>query len=315
MIGRRLLVHAVFLTLAPIITAWFGLSVTAAVLLVMLLLLWRWLIVLSGFALPAKTPQLTLITISASHFVEKVRWCMDRLKLDYVERPAGGALGAFFLGRTVPQLKIRTGTVQSVIGNSSDILRYLWGRYSVDDPHKAAFLAPTPARVEMESRLDRYGVDLQVWVYYHLLDHRELTLHAWGADDRATPYWQRLTLKAIFPVLRALIRRSFRISDAHYQKAVQNIEKLLEEVDKRLLSDARSLLGEDEPDYCDLQFAAMSGLWLMPPEFGGGRAAGVRIEKEAAPQPMKEDIERWSAAYPRAVAHVADLYREQRMLQ
>lgn len=312
MIGHRLLVHAFFVTIAPVVVAWFGLSVPAAVALVLLLLLWRWLVVLSGFAAPAKTPPLVLTTISASHFVEKVRWCMDRLELDYVERPAGGALGAFFLGRTVPQLKVRTGAVQSVIGNSAEILRYLWGRYSVDDPQAAAFLEPTKERLELEARLDRYGANLQVWVYYHLLDRRDLTLHAWGANDPATPYWQRLVLRALYPVLRGLMRRSFRISEAHYQKSVENIETLLADAERRLDNDARSLLGDAQANYVDLQFAALSALWLMPPEFGGSRAAGVRIDKEATPQAMQEDIERWSAGFPRVVQHIARLYREQR---
>jgi hypothetical protein len=38
---------------------------------------------------------------------EKVRWCMDRLGVEYVEKPAGGTLGAFLLGRSVPVLKFR----------------------------------------------------------------------------------------------------------------------------------------------------------------------------------------------------------------
>ena len=154
---------------------------------------------------------------------------MDRLGVDYVERPAGGALGAFFLGRTVPQLKVRTGAVQSVIGNSAEILRYLWGRYEVDDPARAAFLRPTKERIDLESRLDQYGVSLQVWVYYHVLHDRELTLRAWGAEDPATPIWQRYLLRVLFPVLRVLIRRSFRITEANYQKSVSRIEALLGE--------------------------------------------------------------------------------------
>ncbi len=313
MTGRRLLVHAIFLTIAPVIVAWFGLSVAAAILLVLLLLLWRWLVVLSGLMAPAKAPAVVLSTIAASHFVEKVRWCMDRLGLEYVEQPAGGALGVFFLGRTVPQLKLRTGAVQSTIGNSAEILRYLWGRYAFEDRDRAAFLEPTAERLALEERLDRYGVNLQVWVYYHLLDDRELTLHAWGAGDGATPRWQRLALKALFPLLRVLIRRAFRISEARYVKAVENIENLLAEAEEKLAGGGRCLLGAGEPDFTDLQFAAMSGLWLMPPEYGGGKADAVRIEKEAAPPAMRAEIDRWSGAYPAAVSHVATLYREHRM--
>jgi len=312
MIGNRLLLHAVFLFLAPIVVAWFGLSVPAAILLVLLLLLWRWLVVLSGWIVPADTPPVVLSTISVSHFVEKVRWCLDRLGVDYVEQPAGGSLGAFFIGRTVPQLKVRTGAVQSVIGNSAEILRYLWGRYGIDDATKAAFLRPTKERVDLEARLDQYGISLQVWVYYHVLDDRDVTLRAWGADDPATPLWQRQILKLLFPVLRALIRRSFRITEANYQKAVARIEDLLQEVDGWLADDRGSLLNDGELNYTDLAFAAMSGVWIMTPEYGGGRAEGVRFEPQTLPPAMQVDTERWCSSYLRVVGFVERLYREER---
>lgn len=313
MIERRLFVHAVFLTLAPIAVAWFGLSVSGAFFLVLLLLLWRWVIVLSGFALPEKTPELVLASISASHFVEKVRWCMDRLGVDYVEQPSGGTLGAFFRGRTVPQLKMRTGSVQSSLGNSAEILRYLWGRYAVEGPEVARFLEPTKERVELEARLDRYGVNLQVWVYYHVLHDRALTLHVWGANNPATPTWQRWALKLLFPLLRFLIRKSFRITEANYQKAVSHIDALLAEANARLGDGRKSLLGGDTVNYTDFAFAAMTGLWLMPPGYGGGKAEAVRFERDKAPADMQRDTAAWASAYPASVSFVEQLYAEERM--
>lgn len=312
MIERRLLVHALFLTLLPVLVAWFDLSTPAAILLVLLLLLWRWLVVLSGWVIPAKTPELVLCTISVSHFVEKVRWSMDRLGVDYVEQPSGGTLGAFFLGRTVPQLKARTGAVQSVIGNSPEILRYLWGRYGVERPESAAFLQPTPERVELESRIDRYGVNLQVWVYYHLLNDRELTLHAWGANNAATPYWQRLALRGLRPVLVFLIRKSFKITAANYAKAVAHIERFLNDVEDMLQDERKSLLGGDETDFADIAFAAISGPWLMPPQYGAGRADAVRFDDDRAPADYRRDVAKWMNAYPRAVAFIQRLYAEER---
>jgi glutathione S-transferase len=312
MIGNRLLLHGVFLFLAPVIVAWFGLSVPAAILLVLLLLLWRWLVVLSGYVIPARTPPVILSTIAISHFSEKVRWSMDRLGVDYVERPAGGTLGAFFIGRTVPQLKIKTGAVQSVIGNSAEILRYLWGRYGVEDEARAAFLKPTEERVALESRLDRYGASLQIWVYYYLLDNRGLTLRALGAEDPATPYWQRQALKLLFPVLRTLIRRSFRISEASFQKAVTRIDELLEDVDQRLADERQSILNDGELNYTDMAFAALSGVCLVTPEYGGGRAEGARLNPQDLPPAMQSDIERWRSSFPRAAEFVERLYREER---
>ncbi len=312
MIERRLFIHAIFVTIAPIIVAWYGLSTPAAILLVLLLLLWRWLVVLSGLAIPPKGPELVLATISASHFVEKVRWSMDRLGVDYVEKTSGGTLGAFFRGRTVPQLKIRTGAVQSVIGNSAEILRYLWGRYAHEKPDNAEFLRPSPERIELERRIDRYGVNLQIWIYYHLLDDRELSLHVWGANNPATPYWQRLALRLLYPLQAFLIRKSFRITDAHYQVAREGIGELLGDIEQMLGDGRGSLLGGDELNYTDIAFAAMSGPWLWPEGFAAGRADGVRLDPDRAPPGLQEDVATWLKACPATVAFIRRLYAEER---
>jgi len=305
---KRNFIFAVLVFLAPIVVAWYGLSVAAAAGLVVLLLLGRWLINLSGIIAPEKTPELVLATISASHFVEKVRWSMDRLGVDYVEQVSGGTLGAYFRGRSVPQLKVRTGIVRSIIGNSPDILRYLYGRYLHVDPDRAAFLEPTADRVEFEKGLDTYGRCLQVWVYYHLLEDRDLTLHAWGADSPATPAWQRGALRALFPILARLIRLSFKINDSNYGRSVERIERILGDANERLADGRKSLLGGAETNYTDLAFAAFTGLWLMPNAYGGGKADAVRIERDRVPAAMRADIERWLDAFPRAASYVESLY-------
>ena len=312
MTDKRKAIFATIVFLAPVVVAWYGLSVTAAAGIVILLLLCRWLITLSGILAPEKAPELVLATISASHFVEKVRWSMDRLGVDYVEQTSGGTLGAYFRGRTVPQLKVRTGIVRSVIGNSPDILRYLYGRYLHEDPKRAAFLEPTAERVKFERRLDAYGVSLQVWIYYHLLHERDLTLHAWGADSPKTPAWQRVALRALFPFLARMIRLSFKINDTNFARAVARIEELLADMDADLKDGRQSLLGGNETNYTDLAFAAFTGVWLMPDGYGGGKAEAVRIERDRAPAGMRADIERWSAAFPRAVSYVESLYQTRR---
>ena len=308
MTDNRNLIFAALLFAAPIVVAWYGLSVAAAAGVVVLLLLCRWMITLSGFLAPEKKPALELATISASHFVEKVRWSFDRLGVEYAEKPAGGTLGAFFRGRTVPQLKARTGSVRSVIGNSSDILRYVYGRYLHEDPEKAAFLEPTAERVEFERRLDLYGVSLQVWVYYHILHDRDLALHAWGVNSPATPAWQRALLRILFPLQAALIRLSFKINDTHFARSVARIEDVLADAETRLADGRASLLGGSELNYTDLAFAAFTGLWLMPEAYGGGKADHVRVERDRAPAEMRAEIERWIETYPRVVAWVEALY-------
>ena len=309
MTDKRNFIFAVIVFLAPIVVAWYGLSVAAAVGLVILLLLARWLINLSGIVAPEKTPELVLATISASHFVEKVRWSMDRLGIDYVEKVSGGTLGAYFLGRTVPQLKVRTGVVRSTIGNSPDILRYLYGRCLHVDPDRAAFLEPTADRVEFEKTLDTYGRCLQVWVYYHLLHDRDLTLHAWGANSPATPAWQRVALRALFPLLALLIRFSFKINDNNFARSVARIESTLGNANADLADGRKSLLGGDKTNYTDLAFAAFTGIWLMPDAYGGGKADAVRIERDRVPAAMRADIERWLDAFSGAVSYVDSLYQ------
>lgn len=309
---KRRLVHTVFLFLLPLVVAWYGLSLAAAAGLVILMLAWRWMLSLSTFMLPARMPALELETISASHFVEKVRWNMDVAGLDYTERAAGGTLGAFFLGRTVPRLNIRTGAVRSQIGNSPEILRYLWGAYRAPLGERVSHLEPTAARTEFEQRIDRYGVSLQVWIYFHLLEDRKLSLRAWGAHARAVPVWQRWLLHALFPLLAFLIRRSFRITPANVDKARQRIAELLDEVEASLGDGRASILGGDTLNYTDYAFAAMTGLWLQPEAYGGGRADDVRIVRSEASDAMRADVERWCEDYPATVAWVERLYAERR---
>lgn len=313
MVDKRVVIHTAFLLLLPLIVAAFGVSVWGALLLVLFALAWRWAIVLLNIVRPPGGPELVLETISASHFVEKVRWCMDRLGLDYREEPWGGTLGAFYLGRTVPLLKFRTGLVRSRIGNSPEILRYLWGAYSGTQGERARFLEPTADRLELEKRIDRYGRNLQVWVYYHVLGEPELCKHLWGMNNPATPWWQRKLIGVMYPVQAFLISKSFRTTTGHYEQSCEHIETLLAEMDKRLADGGRSILGGKDVNYTDLAFAAMTGLWLVPEQYGAGATTGVRVAHARLPEAMRNDTGRWTEDFPHAVAFVRQLYAEERL--
>jgi glutathione S-transferase len=310
--GKRLIIHSLFVILLPVIVAWFGISVAGAIALVLLGLMWRWMITLSGILAPASVPELELETIAASHFVEKVRWCMDRLGLEYKERQVVGVLGVVFTGRTVPKLKIRTGIVRSTIGNSPEILRYLWAASVVEHGDKADFLRPTADRLALEERLDRYGVDLQVWVYYHILDDRKLTQHAWGCYSPSIPLWQRYVVIAIYPLLKMFMIRAFRISDRHYAKAVEKIESLLADIDEDLADERESILADETLNFTDITFASLSALWAQPERFANGVSDAVKIELERVSPAMRADIERWVDRFPNATAHIHRLYETER---
>lgn len=309
----RVLIHTLALIALPIVVAWYGISVPGAVALVALLLLWRWAVSISMALSPPKVPELELETIGASHFAEKARWCMDKLGLEYSERTVAGIFGVLFTGRSVPKLTFRTGMVRSAIGNSPEILRYLWGRYANELGDAAAFLEPTAERRELEQRFDRYGVHLQVWVYYHILDHRDVTMKAWGVKSPEVPAWQRALMPLLYPLMATFIRKAFGISDAHYEKVVGRIEALLADVESRLDDGRRSILGGDETDYADITFASLTALWLQPEQFAAGRAPAARIDPSQYPIQMAVDVERWKDQYPLAVAMVERLYREERV--
>lgn len=314
MTGKRLFIYSIFLLLLPVIVAWFDIPVFGALALIVLALACRWIITLSGILAPEKTPKVELETIAASHFVEKVRWCMDRLGIEYKERQWVGVLGVFTMGRSVPELKVRTGLVRSRVGNSPEILRYLWGAYASGLGDRAKFLEPTPERLELEKKLDRYGRDLQVWVYYHILDDRELTLHAWGCNSPVIPAWQRYLVILTYPVLCILLRKAFAITEANYAKSVQNIENILAEVDSSLADERVSILGDESINYSDITFAAFSALWLLPPEFGRDKADHVRVDRDRASAKMKADIDRWIETYPLASGFVTRLYQTERKI-
>ena len=235
---------------------------------------------------------------------------MDRLGLDYEETPWAGTIGAFYLGRTVPRLHFRTGAVCSQIGNSPEILRYLWGAYGASQGSAAAFLEPTAERLELERRIDRSGVSLQVWIYYHLLDAPALCKYAWGTDNEAIPAWQRKLVDVLYPVQAFMIRKAFRVNEANYRKSSEHIEALLADVEARLADGRHSILGGAAINYTDIAFAAIQGVWVQPEAYGGG--AGIRIERSRVPAAMRRDIERWIEAYPAVHKFVQDLYAAER---
>jgi hypothetical protein len=312
MLDNRTMTHAAFVLLLPLLVAAFGWSFWTTLLLVIVGLFWRWSIVWLGMFASGKGPDLVLETISVSHFAEKVRWCLDRLNVEYREEAWAGTLGAYYLGRSVPRLFVRTGMTWSQIGNSPEILRYLWGAYAGTRGEDVRFLEPTTERLEFEHRLDRYGRNLQVWVYYHLLGERALCTHMWGANSPQTVWWQRSLIRILYPVQAILIRRTFHISPGHYHKSCEHIEKLLAHVDTQLADGSRSVLGVDEINYTDIAFASLSGVWAQPDGYGGGAAEGVRIEHSLFPKPMKDDMQRWATSYPLATAFIERLYVEER---
>jgi glutathione S-transferase len=92
--------------------------------------------------------------MSASHYVEKVRFCMDYAGIEYEEEQDCGVLGSILFSRSVPVLNVPGRAVS--IGNSSDILRYLYS-LNFNNEKVRNFLQPTEEALRLEDMFDSYG--------------------------------------------------------------------------------------------------------------------------------------------------------------
>jgi glutathione S-transferase len=255
---------------------------------------------------------LRLHTITFSHYVEKVRWCLDRLGVPYEEVPNIGILGVLLTGRSVPWLEVPPGLTR--IGDSPRILRYLWGEYAGRLPgERTWFLEPTPAAIELETRFDRrLGNDVRVWLYQQLLRDRSLSLRSWGIEEPAIPGWQRALLRMLQPVLAFAVRRMLGVNEARAIRALARTHEAFDEVDA-LLADGRPYLTGATLTFADITFASLGALAVLPPEYPGAQLAGRRLQLDEIPDPA------WRAEVQQLRAHPAGqfilrLYREERHL-
>ncbi|MDH5176569.1 MAG: glutathione S-transferase C-terminal domain-containing protein [Gammaproteobacteria bacterium] len=305
-------VHQIVLYALPVVVAAAGWGVVAAIgaaLAVFLLgRVVRVVVTLRGLRQPQ--PRLRLHTITFSHYVEKARWCLDRLGVPYDEVPNIGILGVLLSGRTVPWLEVPPGLTR--ISESSRILRYLWAEYAGALPaDRTWFLEPTPAALQLEARLDRrLGVDVRVWLYEQLLRHPDLSYRSWGIAEPGIPRWQRALLLALRPVLAFAVRRMLGVTPARADRALARTREIFDEMDA-LLADGRRYLTGSTLTFADITFASLGALAVLPPEYPGNRLGGPRLAVDDIPDvEWKAEIERFRARP--SGQFILRLYREER---
>ena len=110
--------------------------------------------------------RLILNTLPISHYVDKVRWCMDKAKIPYEEEKDIGIFWFLTTGRLVPNMNIPAKNIS--ISNSSDILKYLYAHLKCSDEEGAKFLEPTPKSFELEKKIDECGRHIRTYIYYHV---------------------------------------------------------------------------------------------------------------------------------------------------
>jgi glutathione S-transferase len=261
-------------------------------------------------ALRQRELRLRLHTITFSHYVEKARWCLDRLGVPYDEVPNIGILGVLLSGRTVPWLEVPPGLTR--IGDSSRILRFLWGEYAgVLPADRTWFLEPTPAALQLEAQLDRrLGIDVRVWLYEHLLREPDLSYRSWGIAEPGIPRWQRALLLVLRPVLAFAVRRMLGVTPARAERALARTQEIFEEMDA-LLADGRRYLTGSTLTFADITFASLGALAVLPPEYPGNRLGGPRLTlDDVRDLEWKAEVERFRARP--SGQFILRLYREER---
>jgi glutathione S-transferase len=204
------------------------------------------------------------VTISISHYCEKVRWALDWAGEPYVESAHlpllhwASSFGAG-AGRTVPVLVADDG---EVLGDSTDILRWLDRR----QPELGLYGDTAEKRQEIEALEDLFdeklGPATRRWGYYHLLPHKELTLAYASQWVPSSEVW---ALRASFPLVRALLRRGLGIDAAGAARSKERIDAVMQQV-SQLLADGRPFLAGERISAADLTFAALASPLLQPPE-------------------------------------------------
>lgn len=238
-----------------------------------------------------KDKRIILESLTVSHYVEKIRWCLDYLNITYEEEEDSGILGLFITGRTVPVLKIPGNAIS--IGNSPDILRYLYGEHCCEN-EKANFLQPTLERLDLEKKFDKLGFNYRAFAYYVIFNSPIVDTwekEVWGLYQPGVPEWQKFILKLASPVFRKLVTMKLDITQENGMRRLKEARKTIEEIDELLSDGRKTLLGTPEPTYIDFHFCSMVAIILRPQEYGGGRLNRKTFDpnQKEVPHQMKEE--------------------------
>lgn len=206
---------------------------------------------------------LRLITISVSHYCEKVRWALTKLNIPYVEEahippfhiPIAKGLG----GKLTPILV----TENQVIHDSTEILQYL--DKIVPDESKLFPIQPELRQQveDLENLFDEeLGITARLWGYSHTINQPQLIKQAWCRD---VPVLEKLLFPFTFPIVKKVIKTNFKINDNSQGEAYTKIQEILTMV-SGLLADGRKFLVGDKFTAADLTFAALAAPFLLPQE-------------------------------------------------
>ena len=222
--------------------------------------------------------MLRLVTLPISHYCEKARWALERMRMPYREerhvqgmhrlaaRRAGG-------GDTVPVLV----TPDGVLGDSAAILDWVDERTPAEHRLFPAETAANRETRELCRRLDeRLGPSGRRLMYVHMLPRRELLLRF---NNQGIPAWEDRASRLGWPLLARLVGRALDISPGVEIEDEATVWRELDHV-AGLLADGRPYLCGERFSAADLTFAALSAPVVVPSDYG---VALPPLELMAAP--------------------------------
>jgi glutathione S-transferase len=210
------------------------------------------------------SPTPRLVTIPFSHFCEKARWALDYAGVRYDEEGHAPAAHIFAVkraggARTVPCLVTSSG----ILGDSRDIVRFADAQAPDDRKLLPASEAERREVDALEAEFDHdLGPHLRRLLYFHVLARKSVALDLFA---RSTPPREVAILRALFPVVRLLMRRSMNIDARSAARSYDVVRRVFDSVGARL-ADGRPYLVGDRFTSADLTFAALASPGLRPAE-------------------------------------------------
>lgn len=204
-----------------------------------------------------------LITISISHYVEKVKWALKRSGLEFEEEShIPGIHVPVTLWHTKGTHRATPVLIDSgeVIADSTAILRHLATKYN------QGWLYDQPQALELEERFDRnIGPHTRRFIYQHLFDNDMSVAELFDQDVALA--WQKAILPFIAPLIKQVMIRDMAISPRAAETSRRVFEGEFDFVAGRL-ADGRKYLCGDALTAADITFAALTAPVILPDQYG-----------------------------------------------
>lgn len=246
--------------------------------------------------------RLKLITISISHYVEKVKWALKRSGIAYDEEshiPGLHALVTLWHTRGSHRATPVLIDGSLVVPDSTAILGHLSTKYA------QKWLYPNAQALELEERFDRnIGPHTRRFIYQQLFEN-ELSIADLFAQGNV-PAWEIAMLRVAAPAIKDGMIRDMAINPRAAENSRVVFENEFAFVGDRL-SDGRRYLCGDAFSAADITFAALSAPVLLPDNYG---ARLPRLEDAAPGAAVREVVEKYRNTA--AGAYAMRLYHEHR---